>query len=40
MMMMMADEDDNRKGVVVTGVMTQTGNKKNEGDEWFWNVSG
>jgi hypothetical protein len=40
MMMMMADEDDNRMGVIVTGVVTQTGDEKNEGDEWFRNVSG
>jgi hypothetical protein len=40
MMMMMADEDDNRMGVIMTGVITQTGDKKNEGDEWFRNVSG
>jgi hypothetical protein len=34
--------DDNRMGVVITGasIVTQTGDEKNEGDEWFRNVSG
>jgi hypothetical protein len=34
--------DDNRIGVIVTGasIVTQTGDEKNEGDEWFRNVSG